>query len=305
MIVVFGSINIDIVMRVARFPLAGETLLGSGCLLRPGGKGANQAVAAARVGASVRMFGAIGSDPFGEEMRRNLTARGVDATGVRTVADEMTGCATITVDDFGQNAICVAPGANFAARADAVPDAVLGPTSIVVTQMEVAEVENWAVLERAKRGGARTVLNLAPATTLGADALDAMKRWVDVLVVNETEAGALGEQLAASRSTPVENAATIAEALGATVVMTLGAEGACAVQGKAVLRTDAVPVDVVDTTGAGDTFVGVLAAGLDRGAALAEALREASVAGSLSCQGVGAQEAMPDRATLTSALARH
>jgi ribokinase len=304
MIVVLGSLNIDIVMRVARYPLAGETLLAEGCLLRPGGKGANQAVAAARVGATVHMFGAVGSDPFGEEMRRNLISYGVDATGVTTIAQEMTGCATITIDSTGQNAICVAPGANFRARADAVPDDVLGPGTIVLAQMEVPEAENWALLRRAKARGARTILNLAPATAPSESTVDAIRHSVDVLIVNETELRSLAACLGIPTSLPTERAVAVAGSLDITVVVTLGAEGTCAVRGSEIVRARALPVAAVDTTGAGDTFVGVLAAGLDRGAALAEALREASAAGSLACRAVGAQTAMPDRATLTEALAR-
>jgi ribokinase len=304
MIVVFGSINVDVVMHVSRYPRAGETILGDACLLRPGGKGANQAVAAACVGASVRMFGAVGTDSFGDDMRRNLAAQGVDVSGVHRVAQAMTGCATITVDRAGENAICVGQGANLYARADAVPDEALGAASIVLAQMEVPEAENWAVLERAKARGARTVLNLAPAPASSGRTIDAIRRWVDVLAVNETEANAIADHLALPTAEPSESAVAIAHALDVTVVVTLGRDGASAVQGGNVIRAEALPVEVVDTTGAGDTFVGVLAAGLDRGAALAEALRAASVAGSLACRTIGAQAAMPDRATLAEALGR-
>ena len=295
MIVVFGSSNVDVVMTVPRHPIPGETILGDGCFVRPGGKGANQAVAAAHMGGSVLMFGAVGDDSFGREMCRNLAVRNVQASGVRTIADQMTGCATITVDREGQNAICVAPGANAAVRADIIPDEVFGSLTTVVTQMEVSAEENWTLLQRAKARGARTILNLAPAALLDEEAVEAIKRSTDFLIVNETEAATLASGLFGQKATAEENARAIANRLCVTTVLTLGGRGARAFSSEGLVGyADALNVEVVDTTGAGDTFVGVLAAGLDRGDSLSEVLTEAAVAGSLACEGLGAQEAMPD-----------
>jgi ribokinase len=304
MIVVFGSINVDVIMRVQSRPRIGETVAAEECLLRPGGKGANQAVAAARAGAKVAMFGAVGSDPFGREMRDGLTRNGVDAKAVAGV-EPLTGCATITVDRAGENTICVAAGANGLARADTVPDEALTPDTIVLCQMEVPEEQNWALLRRAKKRGARTVLNLAPARIVSAAAIEALRDSVDFLIVNETEAELA---LAACRpGAPVdsaeENGRALARELGATVILTLGAEGARAIEKTRVQRAQPLSVEVVDTTGAGDTFTGVFAAALARGASIDVALREGAAAGSLACEGIGAQESMPTLERVQRALA--
>ena len=303
MIVVFGSINVDLVMRVAHHPRPGETVLGESLAIRPGGKGANQAVAAARLGAAVSMYGAVGGDAYGAEMRRNLEHAGVDVTGVRAVADAVTGCATITVDREGQNAICVASGANLKNYAEDVPDSVLGPGTTVVMQMEVPAAENWTLLARAKALGARTLLNLAPASELTAGDVEVLARAVDVLVVNETEAGQLLALLERHSRDADADARELASMLGLTAVVTAGADGACAANGDATHRAFASKVDVVDTTGAGDCFVGVLAAALDYDAPLDQALSAAAAAASLACTKVGAQAGMPDRETLRAFMA--
>ena len=295
MIVVFGSINVDLVMRVAHHPRPGETVLGESLEIRPGGKGANQAVAAARVGATVAMYGAVGGDAYGAEMRRNLEQAGVDATGVRMVADAVTGCATITVDREGQNAICVASGANLKNRADDVPASVLGPATTVVMQMEVPAEENWKLLARAKVLGARTLLNLAPASDFNARDVEVLARAVDVLVVNETEAGQLLGLLERPSGAAAAAARELASALGLIGVVTAGADGAYAASADRTHHAVAPKVDVVDTTGACDCFVGVLAAALDAGAPLDRALKAACVAGAHACEKVGAQAGMPGR----------
>jgi ribokinase len=304
MIVVFGSINVDVLMRVPRHPSPGETILGDECLLRPGGKGANQAVAASRSGASVLMFGAVGDDTFGADMRLNLTNRNVDASGVQQAPGQMTGCATIVIDHKGQNAICVAPGANRAVRADLVPEDALTPTTTVICQMEIPARENWALLRRARARGATTILNLAPATKLDDEVIAAIREWVDFLIVNETEARLVATSLSRCAITPEEDAMTVSEALQVSTIMTLGAAGAVAIWGREVTRVDALHVDVVDTTGAGDTFTGAFAAALQRGSTISEALTDAAAAGSLSCQRVGAQESMPDYPSIVAARQR-
>ncbi len=186
MVVVFGSINLDLVTRVPRLPSPGETLIGSGFASYPGGKGANQALAAARAGAVVRMYGAVGRDAAAASALALLRAGGVDVAGIRAV-DAPTGCATILVDDAGENAIVVVPGANESVDADAVPDAVLAPRAVLLLQHEVPPSANAALVARAARPGTRIVLNAAPARPLNCRLL----ATIATLIVNETEAAAL------------------------------------------------------------------------------------------------------------------
>jgi ribokinase len=288
MILVFGSINVDLVVPVQRLPRPGETLLGGDYALLPGGKGANQAMAAARAGAEVVMVGAVGHDAFAAVALDPLAQAGIDIGLVRR-GEASTGCAAIMVAEGGENLIAVASGANAKLRADFVPDRLLRPATLLVAQMEVPPDETIAVLRRARGAGGRTIVNLAPAVSLAPDAL----REIDFIVANEGEAATLGAE-----------PAQFAEQIGEALVVTRGAKGACAYLRDGGLRTvPALPIAPIDTTGAGDTFVGVLAAGLDRGAALAVALREASAAAGLACLARGAQTAMPDRAAIDAALA--
>ncbi|HEX5317639.1 MAG TPA: ribokinase [Stellaceae bacterium] len=275
MIVVFGSINVDVVVPVPGLPRPGETVLGGDYALLPGGKGANQALAARRAGAAVAMAGAVGEDGFAAVALDLLRRDGVDLALVRT-AERPTGCAAIMVGERGENLIAVASGANHAVTADQVPDSLLGPRTVLVCQMEVPVAETAALLRRARRLGARTVLNLAPALPIALDDVD----WV---VANRDEAAGLGER--------------------AGLIVTLGGDGAMAyLPGGGRIAVPALPIDPVDTTGAGDTFVGVLAAALDAGGDIDTAMRRASAAAGLSCLGRGAQPAMPDRAATDAAV---
>ncbi len=287
MILVFGSINVDVVVPVPVLPHPGETVLGGDYRLLPGGKGANQALAARRAGADVTLVGAIGDDAFAELALANLRADGVDLALVRSVAAP-TGCAAIMVDSSGENIIAVAPGANRTLVAAAVPDALLGPRTLVLCQMEVPPEETASLLQRARAAGARTVLNLAPASPVASDLLSA----VDVLVVNESEAATLGAE-----------PGRLASSLGLMLVVTqgrAGASGHLAAGGQ--IAVPALPITPIDTTGAGDTFVGVLAAALDAASDPAMALRRASAAAGLACLATGAQTAMPDAAAIAGAL---
>jgi len=298
MIVVFGSINLDLVTRVARFPAPGETVGGASFATYPGGKGGNQALAAARAGASVRMYGAVGHDAFAKAALALLAAGGVDLDGVARV-DAPTGCATILVDVHGENCIAVAPGANALADPSTVPDSALRSDVRVVLQQEVPAEANAALIARARRRGARIILNAAPARRLSLDVL----REIDVLVVNETEAAALAK----AHGWAAEPEAFARAAIGAlpsvsAIVLTLGKEGALAAFGSELLRVPALEVNIVDTTGAGDAFVGALAAALDAAAPVPEALCFAVAAGSLACKVEGAQTALPDRAAIEAAI---
>jgi len=292
MVLVFGSINIDLVACVSSIPRPGETVLTDRYETLFGGKGANQAVAAARDGAKVRFYGRIGRDEFGRMARAGLVAAGVDVAGVaESVAP--TGCAAICVDAAGRNQIAVAGGANLELRAADVPDAALARDTTLVLQMEAPADEVAALIRRARARGVRTVFNLAPARLIDETALLS----VDVLVVNEGEAAELARAHATGTT-----ARELSAAFGNTVVVTLGERGAVAATPEKEWSVDALKITPVDTTGAGDAFVGVLAAALDRGAELGAALHRASVAGGLACLTPGAQPSLPAKATIDARL---
>jgi ribokinase len=287
MITVFGSINIDLVARTARLPQPGETMTGSSFAMLPGGKGANQAIAARRAGADVAMAGAVGTDPLAATALSGLIEAGVDVTWVRRVAAP-TGVALIHVDASGQNAITVIPGANAHALASSVPDAALDPRATLVLQLEVALDVVHAVASRARRAGARVVLNAAPAHALPA----ALLAVVDVLIVNEIEALAVARALDLPGA-PEAFAAAAHRRSSRAVVVTLGPRGALAAVDGSLVTAAAPAVEVVDTTGAGDAFAGALAAAMDRRAGWPRAIAEGVAAGSLACAHPGAQAALP------------
>jgi ribokinase len=295
MLLVFGSINVDLLFKVEALPRPGETVLCPGYEVAAGGKGANQAAAAARAGAAVRMVGHVGDDSFGHFAREGIAAAGVDCAGIAT-SNRATGIAVIGIDQAAENQIMVASGANLDTRADQVADADLAPGVTVLCQNEVRPQATFALLERATARGARTVLNLAPAGAAPAQVLDA----VDYLVVNEVEA-----RMAAGRADTADVAAfarDLALRHHLTCVVTLGAEGALAIGPKIALRIAALPIEPVDTTGAGDAFVGVLAAALDLDYDLGAALRRASVAAGLACTRLGAQTSQPTAAQIEARL---
>jgi ribokinase len=292
MVVVFGSLNLDLVAHVLRIPAPGETLAGQAFAMAPGGKGANQALAASRAGAKVAMFGAVGRDAFAASALANLETSGVDLAGV-VATDTSTGVALIHVDMMGENSITVIAGANGDARAAQVPDEVLGPASTLVMQLEVPMTQVMELASRARRQGSHVVLNAAPAVALSEDLL----RLVSTLIVNEGEAAILG---AAHGLPPMPDpfAHAAAARYQCGIVVTLGAAGAIAVRDNEHIAVAAPPTSVVDTTGAGDALVGVFAAAFDRGASLRQALTEGIAAGSLACTGRGAQAALPDRGAI-------
>jgi ribokinase len=297
MVVVFGSINLDLVTRVPRLPSPGETLIGSAFATYPGGKGANQALAAARAGAAVRMYGAVGRDAAAEAALALLRTGNVDVAGVRAV-DASTGCATILVDDAGENAIVVVPGANEKVDPGAVPDAVLGPRAVLLLQHEVPLSANAALIARAARSGTPIVLNAAPAAPVTRELL----AMLAVLIVNESEASALASMLGWPTEADAFAAAAATEIEGLEVVVTRGAAGAISVLGRDRIDITAPQVDVVDTTGAGDAFAGAYAAALDAGGDRRRALSIAAAAGSLACTKHGAQPALPSRDAIDALL---
>ena len=292
MILCFGSINLDLIFPLPALPQRGQTVLGQAMRIEPGGKGANQATAAARDGARVLFAGAVGADVFADQALMHLRDAGVELSRVVS-ADISTGCAAICVDRAGGNQIAVASGANLLARADQVEDALLAPGTTLLVQAETDLAETATLIHRARAGGARVVLNLAPAAALAEDAL----RAVDVLVVNEDEAAEVGRRFATGGS-----AAGLHAALGVTTVVTLGERGLDAASAEGPLHLDARKVRVVDTTAAGDCFTGVLAAALDRGLPLRDALRRANAAAGVCCSRAGSQGSLPTRAETDAAL---
>jgi ribokinase len=295
-IVVFGSINVDLVARVERLPGPGETVKGPDYQVFPGGKGANQALAARRAGAEVAMIGAVGEDGFRARGLELLTADGVDVADVATV-DAPTGIAMIAVDRRAENLIIVASGANGHARADAVSRRI-GEGDTLVLQFEVPDAAVLDAARAASARGGRVVLNAAPAAPVAEE----LARLVDVLIVNEHEAGEVGRG-AGLPEDPIAFARAFAKRTGGAVVVTLGAEGAYAVDGEHEIRIAAPRVEVVDTTAAGDAFVGALAAALDRGASLEDAVVDGIAAGSLAVEVLGAQPSLPFRDAIAARAA--
>lgn len=286
-IAVLGSTNMDLVAYVPKAPRLGETVTGTAFRTVPGGKGANQAVAAARLGGSVVMIGAVGADEFGVRLRSALAAAGVGTDGLRTV-EGPSGTAHITVDDEGGNSIVVIPGANARVTGlEAGDDGRIAAADALLLQLELPLEAVLAGALAARAHGVRTVLTPAPARPLPAELLAA----TDLLVPNEHEAAAL-----TGLTDPHRAAAALLDEVP-EVVVTLGAAGVLyAARGRAPLTVPAPRVRAVDTTAAGDTFVGALAVALGEGRPMPDALRWASAAAALSVQRPGAQDSMPTRA---------
>lgn len=302
-IVVFGSINMDLVVRAPHIPLPGETILGSDFVMVPGGKGANQAVAVARLGAPVMMVGAVGNDAFGPQLRQSLADYGVDTVHVRT-SDAASGVALITVDDKGENSIVVASGANMRVPADILDnlDRALNQASILLLQLEIPMDLVITAAHLAKKRGVTVILDPAPAPAqaLPPELLTA----VDVITPNERETHALtGIQPTDGASTAA--AATRLHELGvATVIIKRGGHGVYWSNRKTTLTIPAFTVPVVDTVAAGDSFNGSLATALAENQIWSEALRFAAASAAISVTRRGAQQSMATRVEVDDLL-RH
>ncbi len=286
-VVVVGSANVDLAVRMPHLPVPGQTVLGGELEQRPGGKGANQAVAAARAGARTAFLGAVGEDGYGAALRTALRQSGVDVEQLRTV-EAATGVALVLSDAHGENTIVVAPGANARLSRDDLGGlaALLGPAAVLLVQLEVPLDTVTEAVRIASRTGARVVLNAAPAPAAAAELLPLLPS-TDVLVVNAVEAAALGA-VPASDGWPA--AADRLRSLGpAAVVVTLGGAGAVVADAAGTDTIPAVPVEVVDTTGAGDAFCGALAAELAAGAPIRDAVRAGCRAGAAAAATPGAQ----------------
>ena len=306
-VLVVGSVNVDLVVAAPRLPAPGQTVTGGDLARYQGGKGGNQATAAARLGARVAVVGAVGDDEMGRQARSALASEGIDVAGL-AVSRRATGVALIVVDPRGENLITVAPGANDEVHAVHVRTALAalapGPDDVVLVCREIPPDGVRAALEVGRDAGSTTILNPAPADGLDAATL----ALADILTPNETELALLGG-LGSARGNPETAARQVlagqptdageGDAHGRAVVVTLGAAGALIVRAAgAAVAVPAPAVEVVDTTGAGDTLNGALAAGLADGLDLAGAVRRAVAAAALSTTRPGARGGMPTRAEL-------
>jgi len=297
---VTGSINVDLIQSVDALPKPGETVLARRSARLPGGKGANQAVAAARMGAATRMIAAVGADDAGRWMAEQLSAEGIDIRGVATLADSPTGTAYIAVDSAGENQIIVASGANAGLSPDRI-GAMMPDTRVLLAQLEIPVETVRACFTAPDARSCIRILNAAPALPEVA----ALFGETDILIVNQHELA-----LYLDRAEPIRD---VRDALAArdlltredqAVVVTLGAQGAVAVRRQSHFHAPGLPVEPVDTIGAGDCFCGALAALLDAGQALEEALPFANAAAALCTQKQGAIPAMPSRAEVAALVSR-
>jgi ribokinase len=295
---VAGSINMDVVATADRHPQVGETVAGKAVLYFPGGKGANQAVAAAKLGAAATLIGRLGTDAFGQELRAFLVAQGVDLAFVKDTPEAHSGTALITIAN-ADNTIVVVPGANALVSAEDIGAAVLARGDVAVSQFEIPLPTITAFFGKARAAGATTILNPAPAIKFGQEVLD----LVDVLVLNETELGFLtGTELRDSDEPArfVEAARSLRTSGDRMICVTLGKRGVLALAGGDASVIAGRAVKAVDTTGAGDCFVGALAAQLSGGRPIRDALSYANAAASICVQRMGAAPSMPTAAEVAA-----
>jgi ribokinase len=291
MIIVFGSNVLDLFFHTPDLPPHDTARFLDTHDEAPGGKGANQAVACAKAGANVYFSGALGKGGHGRQMFDNLVNCGVDASGIRFLEDSPSGLATIFVDEAdGTHRIVVSQGANLKAKQSWIPDHLLGEDTIVLVQGELPIEETEELLERAKKAGARTIMNFAPATQ---PLSEAGLHNLDLIVLNEYEADLLGKKLGMDTDDKPLFAANLFNRFDLITVVTLGPDGSVCCSADGLQEVSPLKIKAVDTVGAGDAFVGFLTAGLDKGLSLKDALRQAAVAGSLACTKVGAQTALP------------
>ncbi len=297
---VAGSINMDVVATAERHPRIGETVAGNAVLYFPGGKGANQAVAAAKLGAPTRLIGRLGKDAFGDQLKAFLAAQGVDLSFVQQTSEAHTGTALITIAN-ADNTIVVIPGANALVSAADVAAPVLAKGDIAVSQFEIPLPSISAFLHRARAAGATTILNPAPAIKTGRELLD----LVDILILNESELGLLAKtELRDTDAAAVfiEAARSLQTGKEETICVTLGKRGVLALIEGRPLIIPGNTVRVLDTTGAGDCFVGAVAAQLAGGKSIREALAYANAAASICVQRMGAAPSMPTAAEVEAVL---
>lgn len=290
MIIVFGSNVLDLFFHTPDLPPRDQNRFLESHDEAPGGKGANQAVAAAKAGAKVYFSGALGRGGHGRQMFDNLNECGVDASGIRFI-DGPSGLATIFVDEAdGTHRIVVSHGANLKAKQEWIPNHLLTSDAIVLVQGELPIEETEKLIARAKKSGATTLMNFAPATPkLSDDILNNL----DYIVLNEHEANAVAKQKDMNSDDKIAFAQALQKRFNLTTIVTLGPDGSICATADRLIEVPALKVKAIDTVGAGDAFVGYLAASMDKGLSLEESMRYAAVAGSLACTRVGAQVAVP------------
>lgn len=291
-VLVIGSLNMDLVVCTETLPTKGETIFGKTFARFPGGKGANQAIAASRLGARVSMVGCVGNDAFGRELCAGLVENLVDASSVNTV-DTFTGTALITVDGAGANTIVVVPGANESVSS-AIVDKALNRYEIpgvLLLQHEIPAATVHYAARTAKKRGWLVILNPAPARKVPADIMTN----VDIFIPNETEAAFLTGQPVSSPEAAAQSANKLRNLGAGTVVITMGSQGALCVTAKATEHIQPIPVKAVDSTAAGDAFIGAMACALAEGRPLAASLRLAAIVAALSVTRSGAQPSLPWR----------
>ena len=297
-IVVVGSLNMDLVMHMDRAPAGGETLPSRDFATLPGGKGANQAVACARMGARVAMVGRVGADANGEVLRSALVTDGIDVSEIAALTTTHTGVAMIWVEEGGQNRIALAAGANGLMDADGVERAaaLIDAATMLIVQLEVPMATVEAAVARAHRAGVTVLLNAAPAAALPAS----LWSQIDILVVNESEAAVLSGIAVVDPVSAATAGVSLRERGPERVLVTLGAQGVVVVDASGTRHASARPVHAVDTTAAGDTFIGALAAALCEGRVLDDAVALGQAASALCVTRRGAQASIPYRHELAA-----
>ncbi|TCT28536.1 ribokinase [Martelella mediterranea] len=297
-VAVIGSLNADVIVSAKRLPQQGETVVGHRYEIAPGGKGANQALAAARAGVATRIVGAVGRDEYARVALANLEAASVDLSGVQQTED-LTGIAQISVDDAGENTIVVVAGANGCVNLEQAISAVreLGGADIVLLQMEVPAGLNLSVLQTARSVGAISVFNTAPYT----DNVPELAPLADIIICNEKEFALLSDAAMLSGK-PETRARALACMNRQTVIVTLGRGGAFVATADSFAAVSSPAVEAIDTVGAGDTFCGYLAAGLASGRSVGESARIACAAAAVACTRRGAQAGIPEMNVIASTL---
>lgn len=300
-LVVFGSINGDLLVRTQRLPLIGETVVGTHAQVSPGGKGANQAHAAALYGAHTALYGMVGDDAGAAPALSLLAEHRVDLRGVGVAHGQQTGLAFVAVGPTGENTIIVVAGANGEARAAQVPDATLQTTGLLLLQLEVPVNETLLLAQRARHAGCRVLLNVSPLP----NHVELPPGCADILIVNLLELKQLCKRALPPATEWLEMARHVVDHWQADVLLTRGAEGAAFLgRDRSLYQSTAYSIEPVDTTGAGDTYVGVFAASLLEGQSVPEAMAAASAAAALTCLRPGVQVAQPTRAEIEGALRR-
>jgi len=299
-VTVVGSLNMDLVARSPHIPQPGETIIGGELHTLPGGKGANQAMAAARLGAATAMVGRVGQDAFAPPLLANLAAANIDHTFVQQDAAGATGVALIVVDDAGENSIVVTPGANHQLSPTDVEaaEAVIAGAKVLLLQLEIPLESVIKAAQLAQAHGVTVILNPAPAQSLPAELLNA----VDILTPNETETELLTGMPVSNQRDAEAAAAKLRDRGVATVILTLGSKGALLINGDQNILVPSFSITPVDTTAAGDAFMGGMAVALAEGQSLPEAVRWGNAAGALAATKLGAQPSLPSREALLAKL---